>query len=200
MAHPPTTACPSQAAFGRPDGAGMARRLPDLQRRRVPFGGQHRSGVPPRPPAVSRLARRAEHSDALDPRPGRLCHLAARPGLGAGHLGPAHRLVAGLLPLLAIGRGDPRQSGGTPRQPETLGAGPQGAQPPAGRSAHGKPPAQRPLLAPRPCAPGTPLRNRLPGVGDPEPAPARPAPRRGLLPLPGQGRQGTHRAARPTRR
>ena len=86
----------------------LARGLRGLCGRRVPPGREHRGGLPPRPRAVLRLARRAEHSRAVDPRPGRLRRLAARPEAGPGQHRPAHRVAEGLLPLLAVGRGDAR--------------------------------------------------------------------------------------------
>ena len=184
----------AEAAGPDPDHAGLARRLPGLLGRRMPSGREHGRRVPSRPAAILRVAQRSEHPGPVDPRPGRLHGLAPRAGPGPGHARPAHRLAEGLLSLPAAGRRAPRQPGGTAGEPEALGAGAEGPQPRADRPAAGKPAPHGPVLAPRSGPAGAALRDRMPGLGDFQLEALRHAPRRWLLHVPRQGRQGAARA------
>ncbi len=161
----------------------------------MPPGRQHRGRLPPRYDAVLPMAPGPCGCGPDDPRPGRLCRLAARAEIEPHEHRPAHRVAEGLFPLLATGRRAGGKPGRTAGQPEAVGAGAEG--PLAGP---GQPPlrdaeAGRPVLAARSGAAGTALRHRLPGVGAFEPEASRRAPGGRLLHLPRQRRQAADGAA-----
>ena len=129
-----------------------------------------------------------------DPRPGRLSAGCTGANWPRQHR-PAYRVAEGLLPLLAVGRRAARQPGRVAGQPEALGAGAQGAQ---------LEQIDRLFAAPGRTDPcwrrDRALLELLYATGCRaseafEPPTARHAPRRGLLHLPRQGRQGATGAA-----
>ena len=161
----------------------------------MPPGRQHRGRLPPRYQAILPMAPGPGGYGPDDPRPGRLCRLAARAEVEPHEHRPAYRLAEGLLSLFATGRRAGRKPGRTAGQPEAVGARAEGPVAGPGQPPFRNAEAGRPLLAARSGTAGTALRHRLPGVGAFEPEASRPAPRRRLLRLPRQRRQAADGAA-----